>query len=310
VVVRTPYGLAPVTRLTDDVKGALYVLFAGVNFMVLSAILKHVTQDGLPLGVVILFRSIFALLVFAPTILRGAAFLRTTRPFAHLWRSFVGFTSFVLFTYSLTGLPLGNAVALSYTAPLWSCIFAVTLLGERIDAVRFAALVGGFVGVLLIAKPVGFGTDAASLLAAAACLVSALTGSLAMLAVKRLSASEPPDRIAFWFIMASSIFAAPIAAADWAMPVGLEWIWLILLGVLTVLSQMALSRGYAIGSFSRVAPMDFARMPVALAIGFVIFAEVPDGWSLLGIAVIAAASATIVLGGRPRPAAVVAASAD
>lgn len=297
-------------RLSDDVKGALYVLFAGANFMALSAVYKHLTEDGVPMGVAVFFRSLFAVALFAPMLLRGIAFLRTGRPLGHLWRSLVGFSSFALFMFALTALPLGNVVALSYTTPLWSCVFAVVLLGERIDRMRVTALAAGFAGVLLIAKPVGFGTDPWSVLAAAACLLSALCGSLAMLAVRGLSASEPPDRISFWFILCSAVFGAPLAAADWAMPAGVQWIWLALLAVFTVSSQMALTRGYAIGTFSRVAPMDFARLPIALAIGFVLFGEVPDGWSLLGIAIIAAASATIVLGRRPRPAAPVAADAD
>jgi len=299
-----------IVRASDDVKGALYVLFAGANFMALSTVYKLLTQDGMPMGVAVFFRSIFAVALFAPLLLRGAAFLRTSRPYGHLWRSLVGFSSFAAFMFALTALPLGNVVALSYTTPLWSCIFAVLLLGERIDSVRVMALAAGFGGVLLIAKPVGFDTDPHSLLAAAACLFSALAGSLAMLSVRRLSVSEPPDRISFWFILGSAGFGLPLAAADWVMPVGAQWFWLALLGIFTVSSQMALTRGYAIGTFSRVAPMDFARLPIALALGFVLFGEVPDMWSLLGIAIIAAASATIVLGRRPQPAVAVAADAD
>jgi drug/metabolite transporter (DMT)-like permease len=292
-------------RLADlpaDVRGGGWIFLSGALFMLSTAIIRHLGDGGLPEGVIVFFRFLFGLVAFLPVIVRTrGAFVATRRPGAHAVRSFLGFSAFLCYVYAIGRLPLGDAVALTFTFPLWSTLLAVLVLGERIGAVRIALLAAGFGGVLLIARPTG-DLSAEQALAAGAALLSAFLASLAMLTVRRLTQTEPPDRIAFYFILGGTIFATPAAAADFRMPSAEEFAWLVPLGLLVTAVQMALVRGYAIGTFSKMAPVDFTRLPMAVLIGFALFAEVPDGRSALGMAVIAASSLGILLSGRKPPA--------
>lgn len=281
--------------LRPEVRGAGYILLAGLIFITSTGIIKHLTT-GLPEAVVVLLRSVFATAAFLPVILKSRGrILRTTRPFGHAWRTFVGMASFFAYVHAVAHLPMGDAVTLSFTTPMWSTLLGVLMLGERLGAGRVLALLAGFGGVMLIAKPTGSAVDIQPAVLVA--LGGAACTSLAMLSVKTLSRTEPPDRIALYFLLIGSLFAAPPAVLDWRTPDEAEWLWLVLLGLMTAVGQVALSRGYALGTFSRMAPLDFARLPMALLIGFAAFGEVPDTWSGLGMVVIAAASLYVVLGG-------------
>jgi drug/metabolite transporter (DMT)-like permease len=222
---------------------------------------------------------------------------KTARPIAHFVRTCFGFASYMTFVYALTRLSFGDTVALSFTAPFWAAIIAVVALGEAIVPVRLAATCIGFVGVVLVAKP-GGGFHPAMLVA----LGSALFMSLAMYQVRQLAASETPDRITFYFMSFGVLLALPFALADWQTPRWNDVPLLVLIGVGSFIGQRYLTRGYSAGTFSKMAPMDFLRLPWSVAIGFAVFAEVPDPWSVAGMAVIALALVAIVRSGGARPA--------
>lgn len=276
-------------RRVDDRRGALWMIFGGAAMTVAHALSKTLVVD-MPEGVLVLWRHVIAALCFAPLLLRdGAAAYRTRKPFGHFWRTVFGFAAFYAFTWSLARLTLGDTVALSFTAPFWSALLAVMLFGERVRPARLLATCVGFMGVLLIAKP-GFGFHPAMLVA----LGGALLVSLAMSAVKQLTATESPDSIAFYFFVIGSALALPLALLDWRWPGAWEWLLLTLLGVFSFFGQMGLTRGYMHGTFSKMAPMDFLRLPTSVAVGLLLFAELPDLWSLLGMLVIAGAALSIV----------------
>lgn len=281
--------------LSPDARGALHMVLAAVMFTVGAAAIKRLSAE-LPASEVVFFRHVFATLCFLPMIWRaGPATLRTDRPLGHAWRALVGYGSFVAFVYAMTRLTLADAMALSFTGPLWSTLLAVAILHEAVGLSRVAALIVGFAGVLLVAKPSG-AVGWASLIA----LTGAIFQSLAMLAVKRLSRTEPTERIAFYFLALGALFAAVPAALEWRTPGAAHWPWLAAVGVLAWLGQLGLTRGYALGQFSRMAPMEFLRLPLALVIGFVAFAETPDLLASAGMLLIGFGSSYSVVGGRAR----------
>jgi drug/metabolite transporter (DMT)-like permease len=241
-------------------------------------------------------RHVVGVLCFAPLFLRrGPGAFRTQRPFAHFTRTCFGFASYMTFVYALTRLTFGDTVALSFTAPFWAALIAVVFLGEKLVPARLLATAGGFLGVVLIAKP-GGGFHPAMLVA----LSSAVLMSLAMFQVRQLADSESPDRITFYFMLFGILLALPFALADWRTPEWHHLPFLALIGVASFFGQRCLTRGYALGTFSKMAPMDFLRLPWSVAIGLVVFAEVPDPWSVLGMAIVALALLAIVRSGRAR----------
>jgi drug/metabolite transporter (DMT)-like permease len=211
-------------------------------------------------------------------------------------RAFFGNFAFVCLNYAIIHMILADAMTLSFTTPLWSILTSALILGDRIRPSRVVATMVGFGGVLFIVKPTG-GIEPAALVA----LLSALSTSLAMIGVKKLSGTEPPTRISFYFIALGAVVLAPFAIATWETPSLLDLVWLAIAGFLTVLGQECLVRAYGYGEVTIIAPMDYLRLPFAAAVGFAVFAEAPDLWSVLGTLVIVATSLYIarVEGRRP-----------
>jgi drug/metabolite transporter (DMT)-like permease len=287
-------GGAPLVagRLPDDLRGGLLIVLGGLCFTGVAAIIKELGGE-LSVPVIALWRHIFALACFAPLVVvrHGIGAVRTHRYFSHFYRGLFGFISFYGGIYALARLTLADATALSFTAPLWSLLLAVVFLGDRVRPSRWLAVAIGFAGVLLIARPGSSRLDPAMLVA----LGAALFSSLAMMKVKQLSATEPPDRITFYFLANGLLIGLVPALATWGTPNTTQLVLLAAMGALSCVGQMFLTRGYALGQFSKVAPMDFCRLPLAILLGLALFGERPDLLALAGMAVIVGASLFILL---------------
>ena len=279
----------------NDLRGGIYLIVAVLCFTAAFSIIKQLTAD-LSEPVIGLFRSLFALVFFLPLLAqKGFGFFKTARPIGHLWRAIFGYASFLLFVYAVARLPLGDAVALSFTSPFWSILIGAAVFGDRITWRLALAVAIGFSGVLLIAQP---SAEAGLGVGAIIAITSAVGTSLAMMMVKQLSGSEPPDRVAFYFMFVSAWIALIPAAFDWTTPQLEHLPWLAFIGGLFFVGQTFLSRAYMYGTFSRMAPLDFVRLPAALTLGYLVFGEVPALIAVVGMALIVAASLDILLGGR------------
>jgi drug/metabolite transporter (DMT)-like permease len=275
-----------------DIRGAMFMLLNAACLVAGVAIIRVLGRE-LPEPVIVLFRFLFALAFFAPSMLRGGGgLLATRRPGAHALRAACGYAGFVAFVYAAQRMPLADVMALGFTQPLWAAAIGMLAFGERFSAARALALLAGFAGAMLVLRP---GFAHAPLLPALAALANALLTCIAMMTVKRLSATEPAGRIAALFLLVGTLLSVPGAWAAWTTPAPAALPWLVVLGALAWIGQVALSRGYALGRFSTMAAMDFARLPAALAIGWVAFAEAPDGLAVAGMALIGVASTAIVL---------------
>lgn len=281
----------------DELRASLFMAGAASCFAFAFALIKWLTAD-LPETVVTLWRSVFAVLFFLPMVWHAGPrhFLATSRPLGHVWRATVGFTSFILFVFALARLPLGDTVALGFTAPFWSVLLGVLVFRDRMTWRLALALSVGFCGVLLITQPGSHGTAGPGTTVGILCVLSsAVLSSLAMMMVKQLTRSEPPDRIAFYFLVGASLLALPLAGFDWQWPTLRLWLYLALCGSIFYVGQLFMTRAYAYGTFSRVAPIDLVRLPVSVLIGFAWFHEIPNRLALAGMALILLAALDIML---------------
>jgi drug/metabolite transporter (DMT)-like permease len=261
------------------------MLAAVFALTLMFAVVKHLVQE-LPVFVVAIGRTAFALLLMLPWLMRvGLDGVKTQRPLGHAMRSFLGVSAFVCLVYALSKLLLADAMVLGFTSPLWSIIVSALILGEIAGLRRIAATLAGFAGVLLIVKPHG-GIEPASLIA----LASALLTALAMITLKRLSATEPPTRIVFYFFLFGTLMLLGPAIATWQTPTLVQWGWLFAAGLFGAAGQDWLARAYDAAEVTIVAPFDFLRLPIAAVLGFALFDEMPDRWSILGMVIIVAAS--------------------
>jgi drug/metabolite transporter (DMT)-like permease len=261
------------------------MLAAVFALTLMFAVVKHLVQE-LPVFVVAIGRTAFALVLMVPWMMRvGIDGVKTRRPLGHALRSFLGVAAFVCVVFALSKLLLADAMVLAFTSPLWSILVSALILGEIAGVRRIAATVVGFAGVLLIVKPHG-GIEPASLIA----LGSALLTALAMITLKRLSATEPPTRIVFYFFLFGTLMLLVPAIATWQTPTLVQWGWLFAAGLFGAAGQDWLARAYDAAEVTIVAPFDFLRLPIAAVLGFALFAEMPDRWSILGMGIIVGAS--------------------
>ena len=275
-----------------DIHGACWMVMSAVALVIGISIIKWLTAE-LPEPVLVLFRFGFALVFFGPSLrAHGFGLLLTHRLGGHALRAACGYAGFLAFVYATARMPLADAMALGFTQPLWAAAIGMLAFGERFSPRRALALGAGFAGAMLVLRP---GLADAPLLPALAALANALLTCIAMMTVKRLSATEPAGRIAALFLLVGTLLSVPGAWAAWTTPATAAWPWLASLGALAWIGQVALSRGYALGRFSTMAAMDFARLPLALALGWLLFAEAPDGVAAAGMALIGFASTAIVL---------------
>lgn len=273
------------TPTLNNLRGIVWMLLAVTTLTAMFVVIKQMTLE-LPVFVVAIARTFFALLMLMPWLVRnGRAGIRTQRIGFHFIRAFCGIAAFVCLVFSLEHLILADAMVLAFTSPFWSILISVIALGEIIRGRRIAATVVGFCGVIMIIKPQG-GIEPAMLLA----LLAALLTSLAMISMKKLSSTEPPTRIVFYFMLFGTLVLLPGAAWSWQMPDLTQTAWLLLAGILGAVGQDFLARAYDAGEVSIVAPFDFMRLPIAALLGFLVFAELPDMWSIAGTGVIVVAA--------------------
>jgi drug/metabolite transporter (DMT)-like permease len=216
----------------------------------------------------------------------GRGSLRTGRVLGHLGRTFFGCASVVLGFYALTHLEYAEAVALSYTRPLFLVVLAVLFLGETVRWRRWIATAIGFVGIIVMLRPEAGAFTAAHALAILGAFCVAVVGVL----VKQLSATERPEAIIFYFGVLSSLLALPPALMVW-QPLGLASLALLcLVGVLGTLGQYFVIRTYRLIEATQAEPVDYIKLLIATAIGFVGFGEWPDVWVFVGAFIIITAT--------------------
>jgi drug/metabolite transporter (DMT)-like permease len=280
----------------------LWMCLAAVSATATAAVVKHVARD-LPLFEVVFLRLVFTVVPLAPWVARArwAAFATTRLPL-YVLRSAITTVGLACYVFALTQVALATFMAIGFTRPLWVIVVAALALGEVVGWRRGVATLVGFAGVLLVVRPVE-GLDAGML----AAFGDALAGAVTLVLVKRLGTTEPAGRIVLYYSLLGTLFTAVPAALVWQTPSAVQLFWLLLSAFAAAAMQYGIARACRVGEATVVAPVEYARLPVAALIGFVVFAEVPSLWIFAGTAVIFAATLYIAFRERriegPAPAA-------
>jgi drug/metabolite transporter (DMT)-like permease len=276
--------------IPGNVRGALWILVAGVMFALVAAVVKDLAPRIDPFQAA-LFRAVGGLLSVAPLVMRGGlAVVRTRQPALHFWRGLFGVGSMLCVFYAYAHLPLADAVTLSFARPLFLVVLAVLFLGERIRVRRSTATVIGFIGVVVMLRPAGT-IDPAALVALAGAAVMAG----AAVFVKKLAVSESLVTMIFWFGIASTVACLPAAALVWVWPTPSEWAALAAIGALGATGQVFFLWALRVGEATAVIPFDYAQILYAAALGFVLFGEAPDWLTWAGATLIVAATSYIAV---------------
>ena len=233
------------------------------------------------------FRCLFSLFVMLPFIIRsGPSILATPKLGFYTLRAVIGLISMLSWFYGITIVPLATATAVNFTAPLFATMAAALVLHEDVRFRRWAAVVIGFIGVLVIMRPGRESLDPMLLLI----LLSAASSAMNNITVKYLLRTERPNTIVALF----SVYLTPLSL----IPALFVWEWpdlkslgaLVGLGIIGTLAHLAVARAYLAADASACAPYEFVRLPYAALIGYLLFGEVSDGWTWVGAAIIAGAA--------------------
>jgi drug/metabolite transporter (DMT)-like permease len=272
--------------LSGNSRGALWMMASGVGFSVMAVGIKLLGHrlENFQIGFFRVVIGFVAILPFAAG--SGLARLQTRHAGVHLVRAVFGLLAMYCSYYAIARLPLADYTGLSFTKPLFATLLAIAILGETVRWRRWTATLVGFLGVIVMVQP-GAGTFQPASLAA---LTDSFSVAFLVTLVKRLPATETPLTMLFYFGLFASVMSIGPAVYAWQWPTALEWLLLIGVGMLGVLSQMFWIRAFRAGEASAVAPFDYLRLPIAATIGFVGFSELPTVWTFVGAAVIVAST--------------------
>ena len=269
-------------RLPGNVRGAAWMLLAGVGFTGMSVCIK-VAARTMPVFEIVALRAVFALLVISPAIFRAPrGFLRTQRPGAHVLRSLFGICGIATMMLSLLHLDLTLATTLGFTRTLFMIVLAVMFLGEVVRWRRTLATCIGFAGVVVCVQPGAAGFEPWTLVGAVAAIFAAGVTTM----VKRLTTTEPPLRILVWSYLIIGLIAPIPAAAIWKTPTIDELIAIALMGVFSAWGSSCMVNSLRVGEATAVAPFEYSRLLFAALVGMLFFAERPSLETLLGAALI------------------------
>lgn len=277
--------------------GALFVLGSSLMFALMGACVKIVSAS-LPDEVIVFFRNFYVLLLLLPFLScyppRGG--IKTGHFRLHLIRSVAGLGGMYCFFYALGHLPFAEAVLFSFTSPLFIPIVAYLWIGEPVPCQVRGAVLVGFVGVLLVIKP---GTEMFRPVALVG-IISGFSVAVAMVSIRRMSESEPPARIVFYF----SLLATPVSVlplfSSWQSPQGETWGILFLMGLFAVAGQLMMTKGYSLAAAARVAPFSYAIVIFSAVIGQIFWNENLDQLSAAGALLICFAGILTAFRSKPQ----------
>jgi len=268
--------------MTDHTRAALLML-GSTLFFGLMAVVIRLASESLHTFEIAFFRNFFGLAAALPLLLKhGSGLLKTEQLPRYFFRCVIGVVSMFCGFWAIGHLPLAQAVSLSYSTPLFVTIAAVWWLGEHVRARRWAAVVLGFIGVLVIVRPGSADFTAGTLVALSAAVLSGLVSVM----IKQLSRTEPADRIVFYTTLLWVPLSLGPALFVWQWPHGITWLWVVAAGVLGTGGHMLWTRALKLGDVSALTPISFMQLPVVALFGFLLFGEKLDRWTVIGAAII------------------------
>lgn len=286
-------NLFDVRRLSGNARGALWMLGSAATFTLMTTLIKYL-GDGYGPMLQTFYRQLAGLVVMAPFILRDprAAFA-TSRPDLMFFRAGGSTLGIILAFYSFQVLPLADANALSFTRTLWIVPLAAFVLGEAVGVHRISATLIGFVGVLVMVQPTGEG--AGNWLGAGAALGAAFLFAMTVTAMKIATRDTTTGALMAWAAVLGVVLSIPFALYEWRWPTLPDAALLGAMGVLGVATQYCYINGMAAGDAVAMAPIDYTRLVFAVLLGLALFQEVPSLTTMLGAAIVIAATLYITI---------------
>jgi drug/metabolite transporter (DMT)-like permease len=276
--------LAAAPREERKLLGIILLMGAVTCFTMIDSCAKWLVQSLPPMEVVFVRYAghlLLVLLFYLP--LYGGSLFRTAAPKREFWRASMLLGSTVLNFTAVQFLPLATTASIAFTIPLWVTALSIPLLGEKVGPRRWAAIVIGFVGVLVVVRPGLTGFHWATLLS----LGTALCASLYMIETRKLAGVDATATLQFYAALLATVIIAPFALMVWVWPEGwVNWTVFCMIGFWGWLGHQLLTIAYRYAGASLLAPFGYLQLlPMTLA-GYLFFNDRPDQWVFIGAGIV------------------------
>lgn len=256
------------------------MLISVLGFALMNLTVKFLGR--LPATELVLFRSMISLALSAYFIRRrNIPFFGNNKKYLIL-RGLCGVTALSMFFYTLQKLPLGSAITLQYLSPIFTALFGMLLLGEKVKPVQWLFFLVSFIGIAIIK---GFDTRITPLLFAFG-IGSALFAGLAYVFIRKVKDTDHPLTVVLYFPLVATPVMAVISLFNWETPMGWEWLLLLLMGILTQIAQIYMTKALQSAEVSEITSLKYLGVIFALGFDFLIFDVIYRPLALAGIAMV------------------------
>ena len=251
-------------------------------FSIMDAIVKW--SDTYPVGQVLFFRGFCGMIPIFFLIPRERYFdfYKTSRPFLHFKRCLAGLIAIVAIFIALRKLPLATVVSISFAAPIFTTVFSIFLLKEKVGFYRWLAVFVGFIGIIVISEP-GYSSLNINYLYP---IVFCLGLSYVAIAIRQLSSTEPVWLIGLYFSFSIMIISFFTISQGWLMPNLKDLFLLSMVGILGGLANLWLTHSYKLSEVTLVTPLKYLALVFGIFFGYFIWDEVPSIKTLLGASLV------------------------
>lgn len=270
--------------MSNAAKGAWWMIAAAAALTAMAVCIRYLPAYSVLL--MIFLRNVINLFLMAPSLIRqGKAVFKTDRLSTHALRNLFLYSGNVAWFFGVTQIALADVAALQFTSPLFTAIIAAAFLGERIGGHRMVAILVGFAGALIIIRPGIIPVNIGTL----SILLAAFLYSCAHVVTKRLSDTESGSTVVFYMSVTILIYSAIPAFFVWETPTWADMPAMLGLGITGYATHYCITRSLAVGDASFVIVFDFMRLPFSALLGWMLFTEILDVWTVAGALIIFAA---------------------
>jgi drug/metabolite transporter (DMT)-like permease len=267
--------------MKDRNKGILLMILASFCFALMASAVKYTGE--LPTMQKVFFRNLIGMIISGYIILKSGGSFKGRNRGGLIFRSLFGLIGVFLYFYALDQIPLSDAVVLNQMSPFFVVVLSAWFLKEPIRKFQVPAIILALVGVIFIIRPEFNATIIPSLIA----LMSALFAAAAYTTIRHLRLTDKPQVIIFYFTAFSVIVAIPfMLLGRFQWPTGLEFLGLLGVGIFATGAQFLMTYAYRYAEAGDLSIYSYGKTLFSTLIGAVIWLEIPDGYSIIGILLI------------------------
>ena len=278
------------STFSPTVRGMLWMVATGVLFTLLNSTMKKLSHELDPWLVGFLRYLLGALVMLAPALRFGLREMWPKAPKLQLLRGGFHAAGMLLWFAALPMVDIAELTAIGFSGPIFICLGAVLFLNERMTGARWAAVLVGFSGVLLVLNPFGAGGFSGISTGMLMMLASGPVFAASFLVAKVLTRHDRSDVMVLWQHLVVSMLLLPFGVFLWAMPSPAQWVLLVVCGFLGAGGHYCMTRAFRVADISAVQSVKFLELLWAALLGYAMFGTTPAGWTLVGGAVILAST--------------------